>query len=259
MKLTLPAVPAAELVPLQLAQEQKDAIRAAVKSLQQDLAALPFMLDSDGLTHNFAHNVLTVTEGNFVQLAKLVGVDTETAARIEQRHADLRRANMRIRELEGLLGQEQPAGAIQPALKAMCRRLRDWWKLEGFGHVSEIEFGEYSARVKFSCTFIGSKPGLSAPEGATAQEARQLWLDRLQARGIVLLDDDGEQGVRDCGASRDALRKLFRERLGDATIHQFGSRETRADESCLREVEVNIYDLALIRELPVVAAKTIGA
>jgi len=251
MTLEFPVVPAAELVPLELSLEQKDAIRSATKTVQQDLASLPFMLDNDGMTTSFARNVVSVAERHLVELAKLLGVDTEAAERIEQRHADIRRANLRVRELEGLLGQVQPIEAIQPALRTLCEQLNGWWDLEGFGLISEIAFGEYNAKVTFSCSFFGCKPALSAPEGATSKERKALWLAGLQARGFVLMDDGGDKGVKDCPESRDAMRALFAQRLGNAWISQFVSRESRANGSKLVSVEVIIRDLALIRALPV--------
>lgn len=251
MPLEFLEVPAAELVPLELSQESKDTIRTATKTVQQDLAALPFMLDSDGMTTNFARNVLSVAERNLVELAKLLGVETEAAERIEQRHAEIRRVNLRVHELEGLLGQAQPVEAILPALRSLSEQLKRWWELEGFGHVSEIAYGDYNAKVTFSCSFIGCKPGLTAPEGATPKERKALWLASLEARGFVLLDDDGEKGVVDCAESRAALRALFALRLGNAHVRQFISHEIRGQVSRLWQVEVYIRDLALIRQLPV--------
>lgn len=254
MKLTFPISPAADKEPLPFTAEQQAEIRATAKNIQQHLQMIPFFFDNEGLSREMARSVVNLSESDLAKLGQLLGVETESAERIEQRHADIRRANLRVRELEGLLGQAQPTAAILPALRSLSAQLNQWWDLEGFGHVSEIAYGEYNAKVTFSCSFIGCKPELVAPEGATHKERKALWLSSLQARGFVLLDDDGDRGVKDCAESRAALRALFARRLGDAHVSQFVSRETRAQVSCLRSVEVYIYDLALIRELPVPAA-----
>lgn len=254
MKLTFPIVSEADKVPLPFTADQQAAIRASARKVQEHLQMIPFFFDNEGLSREMARSVVNLSESELATLGKLLGVETESAERIEQRHADIRRANLRVRELEGLLGQAQPTTALLPALRGLSEQLNQWWDLEGFGHISEIVYGDYTAKVTFSCSFIGCKPSLVAPEGATHKERKALWLASLQARGFVLLDDDGDRGVKDCAESRAALRALFAQRLGDAHVRQFVSHETRAQVSCLRSVEVYIYDLAAIRELPVPAA-----
>lgn len=253
MKLTFPTVSAADKEPLPFTADQQAEIRAAAKKIQQHLQMIPFFFDNEGLSREMARSVVNLSESDLAKLGELLGVATESGERIEQRHADIRRANLRVRELEGLLGQAQPIGAIQPALHGLHRQLYAWWQLEGFGHLSEVAFGEYSTKVSFSCMFHGVRTKLVAAEGLTRKERLALWLADLQARGFVLLDDEGEKGVKDCPESREAMRALFAQRLGDARIGQFVSRETR-NGSHLVSVEVYVYDLALIRELPVPAA-----
>lgn len=251
MPLTFPTTSAADKEPLPFTKDQQADIRATAKKIQQHLQMIPFFFDNEGLSREMASSVLNVAESDLAALGKLMGVATESAERIEQRHGDIRRANLRVHELERLLGQAQPIEAIQPVLRTLCEQLNGWWDLEGFGHISEIAFGEYNLKVSFCCQFIGCKPHLVAPEGATHKERKALWLASLQARGFVLLDDDGDKGVKDCPESRDAMRALFAQRLGNAWISQFVSRESRANGSKLVSVEVVIRDLALIRALPV--------
>ncbi|WP_409286848.1 hypothetical protein [Pseudomonas guariconensis] len=251
MHLTFPVTPAADKEPLTFTKDQQDDIRASVKKIQQHLQMIPFFFDNEGLSREMASSVLNLSESELAALGKLMDVPTESAERIEQRHGDIRRANLRVRELEHLLGQAQPIEAIQPALRILCEQLNGWWDLEGFGHISDIAFGEYNAKVSFSCQFIGCKPHLVAPEGATHKERKALWLASLQARGFVLLEDDGAKGIKDCPESRDAMRALFAQRLGNSWIRQFVSRESRTGNSTLVSVEVVICDLALISGLPV--------
>jgi len=251
MRLTFPEVAKADQQSLPFTPDQQAAIRAKARQIQEHLQMVPFFFDNEGLTREMARSVLNVSESDMAALGALLGVDTESAARIEQRHGDIRRANLRVHELEKLLGQAQPIEAIQPALQTLTRQVYAWWTLEGFGHVSDMSFGEYAAKVTFSCGFMGCKPKLIVPEGSTRKERLALWLAELQARGFVLMDDDGDKGVKDCPESRNALRALFAQRLPGARISQFVSHETRHRGSVLRSVEVYVYDLAAIRELPV--------
>jgi hypothetical protein len=255
MKLTFPTTSAADKEPLPFTKDQQADIRATVQKIQQNLQMIPFFFDNEGLSREMASGVLNLAETDLATLGKLMGVATESAERIEQRHGDIRRANLRVHELEGLLGQAQPIEAIQPALRTLTRQLYDWWKLEGFGHISDVTFGEYNAKVSFSCQFLGCRPQVAAPEGATRKERMALWLTDLRTRGFVLLDDEGDKGIQDCQQSREALRALFAQRLGGARVAQFVSRESRKG-SHLVNVEVYLSDLAVIRSLPVPPANS---
>lgn len=239
-----------DLEPLSFTPDQQAQVRDAVKKIQQHLAMLPWHFDHDGVSRFVADSAMSVTEFEISKLGKLLGVETEAAAKIEERHGNTRRANMRVRELEELLGKGQTPHAIQPALKGMCDQLNGWWALEGFGHISEISFGAYNLKAQFSCRFFGVKPHIDTPEPVSSKERFKLWLTGLPDRGFMLLEDDGDKGVMDCPDSRQALVKLFAGRLSSATISQFISRESR-NGSQLTGVEVFIRDITQILELPV--------
>lgn len=256
-RLSFPAPIAEERVPLPLTPEQVATVKRLTKEVQQGLATLPWILDqtaegkAEGLTREHARNVMNVVESHLRDLGQLLGVDTEAAQRIEERHADIRRANLEVRRLEQLLGQQMPTEAIQPALYQLGKQLYRWWQLEGFGLVSDITFGEHSMNAKFSCQFYGSKPSIEGGEGLSRPERRAAWLADLQRRGFELIDDDGK-GISDCPQSREALRNLFALRLPGAKIHQFVSREGRHG-SKLVDVHVYLYNLEHIVALPVPA------
>lgn len=249
-----------ERLPMLLTGEQISKIKAAALGARQDLAGLTWFLEqaeqgqSEGLTRETARNVMGVTESKLRDLGQLLGVDTEAAQHIEARHAEIRRANLRIRELEGALGQAMPPEAIQPTLKQLADKLDAWWDREGFGHIRETHFGAWNAKVEFSCRFIGSKPYVPGAEGKPHAERKALWLADLQRRGFVLNDDDGK-GVTDCEASRHALRVLFEQRFpaGGHTIAEFISSEVRG-QSTLSGVKVYLRKLPQILDLPALPA-----
>ena len=240
----------ADQAPLEFTPDRVADIRAAVKNIQQNLAMIPWLFDNEGVSRFAAQSVVGLAESEIARLGKLLDVETEAAEKIEKRHADIRRANLRIRELEELLGQNQAPQAIQPALKNLSRQLHAWWELEGFGHISELAFGEYNLRVRFSCQMMGAKPHIPTPEPLPRKERFKLWLAALQERGFLLLEEDGDKGVRDCPESRQALAELFRRRLSSAAVSQFVSREGRSG-SQLVAVEVYIRDITQVLDLPV--------
>lgn len=236
--------------PIALQPDQVDAVKKAVRKLQEHLAMITWHLDHEGITPGIAKLSLGVVEYDLAALGKLLGVDTQADERIEERHAEIRKANLRIHALEEMIGREQTPESIQPALQVLVKQINAWWDLEGFGLVSDVSFGEYALKVEFSCQFIGCKPIIETTEPLTHKERYKLWLALLQDRGFELVNEEGEKGIKDCPASRDTLRRLFAQRFGRHKITEFRSRETR-EGSKLVGMQVYIYDLGPIMQLPI--------
>lgn len=235
--------------PIAFTADQQEAVKKSVRKVQEHLAMINWHLDHEGISQGVAQLVMGVIEHDLANLGKQLGVSTQANDRLELRHAEIRKANLRIHELENLLGSEQSPETIQPALKVLTKRLNDWWSLEGFGHISDMSFGEYSLKVDFSCQFFGCKPNIGSTEGMSHKERKKLWYEQLEARGFELMEGDGEKGLRDCPATREALRLLFAQRFSRHTIFEFRSRETKKG-SKLVGLHVYIHDLAPIVKLP---------
>ena len=236
--------------PIALKPDQVDAVKKSVRKLQEHLGMITWHLDHEGITPGMAKLCLGVVDYDLAGLGKLLGVDTQADERLEARHAEIRKANLRIHALEGMIGREQTPESIQPALQVLVKQINAWWDLEGFGHISDISFGEYALKVDFSCQFTGCKPIIQSTEPLTHKERFKLWLAMLQERGFELIREDGEKGIRDCPASRETLRALFAQRFGRHQISEFKSRETK-EGSRLVGMQVYIYDLGPIVKLPI--------
>jgi hypothetical protein len=252
-----PKIPPEDQVPLSFTPDQWADIQGLVKNAQQNLSMILYHFANGGVSRFIGGSVLSLVESDISKLGKKFGVETQSEKDIEERHGAMRKANMRIRELEELLGKGQPPEGVQPALKAMCRQLNDWWDLDGFGHISDIAFGEYGLKADFCCQFIGVKPYVVTPEPMSKKERMALWLVQLQERGYVLFqdDEDREKGILDCDQSKNTLRQLFAQRLSSARITKFVSRESRGN-SHLTSVEVYISDITQILSLPVPPSDT---
>ncbi len=250
--LTMDSPSAADEEPLPFTPDQQEEIMIAVKKIQQNLAMIPFHFKNGGVSRFVADSVMNITEFEISNLGNLLGVNTDAETKLEERHGKLRKANMRIHELERLIGQNFNPQAIQPALKTLCQQINGWWDLEGFGLISDLSFGEYNLKAVFSCQFISIRPHIENTEHLPRKERFALWLKQLQAQGFRLLEDSGDKGIQDCEASRQALRDLFARRFDSAFISSFVSRETK-NGSHLTGVEVYIRDITEIFKLPVPA------
>lgn len=205
----------------------------------------------DGLNKELAENALKVSEYQLSDLCQTLGVETHGTREREQRHADLRKANGRIHELEELLGKRQGPEVTQSALKNLYAQLNSWWDLEGFGHIGDVAFQEYGCTVKFSCALFGDFRLIGSDTPVSDQERKALWLESLRERGFVLVQEDREWEIQDCDASRAVLCQLITERIPSASVSRIENFHRRTTNSfTMRSVEVYIRNIADIAQLP---------
>lgn len=244
-------MPEAEGLHIKLDQDKTAVLTQQIKEVTQALSSLLYFLDTEsGLPQGTARDIVSVTEHRFQEIGQILNVPTESNERIEKRSQDIRKANIRIRELETMLGNAQDPQAIQMAIKALSDQLYGWWRLEGFGHVSDLAFGEYNLKATFSCHLFGDFALIGSKTPVSDKERRKLWLDSLRARGFVINQDGREKRVEDCPQTRDALKALFAERLPGASIWKFDGHETKGGSE-MTSVTVVIRRLEEIKSLPV--------
>jgi hypothetical protein len=228
-------------------------LKSKAREVHEAIAILTHFLDQDqALTIEMSSNALRVAEYKIRDIGTLLGVPTEIGAEIEERHQKLREANIEIRSLKDQLGKSQSPELTQLSLRTLERQLRDWWTLEGFGHISEIHFAGYGCRVKLSCHLYGDFPLLDSPTPVSDKERKIMWHNDLRARGFVLLEEDRDPDVVDCDASRKALSDLILARLPSAKIIQVVNHCAGNHGFTIRDVEVIIYNLDDIARLPAV-------
>lgn len=204
-----------------------------------------------------ATNCVKVAEFNLADLCKALGVETDSANEREQRYAELRKANFRIRDLETQIGATLSPEATQHAIKNVAERLNKWWRSEGFGFVHELGFGAYGVcHGNLTCSLNGSFRLLDSDTPVSDKKNKAAWIEGVRERGFELIKDDRDWAIRDCDASRQALIDLVVGRLPSATIFKFENmRRHKADGFVLHHAEVYVHQLAEIMALPVPAAE----
>ncbi|MDF9778895.1 hypothetical protein [Pseudomonas baetica] len=209
------------------------------------------------IPHEAAVSALRSVEYTIQKVGGILKVETQTAADIEERHAKLRTANLRVRELEAQLGQAQTPETTLLALRNLKEQLTRWWELEGFGHVSEVVFEAYGCRAKLSCHLYGDFPLVDSPTPLTDKERKVLWYQSLRDRGFELEISRGDTAIVDNDASRKALAVLIAKRFPSGTIVGIGNVGSRGSSSLtMRDVDVRITNLEDIAALPVQETRT---
>lgn len=240
-----------DLPPIKL---NPDNTAVAIKKVRETQSALVTISEglasAEGLDAGLARNVMYVCEHYMKELGALLGVETDSARDIAQRHALLREANMKVHELEKKLGAGQAPSDVQAGVKHLVECVEKWWRYEGFGHTSESEFGKYGATFGLSCHLFGHFRLIDSATPLSDKEAKAKWYDYLTERGFVLAKNRGEMAVVDCDQTREALRKFIVERIPSARIQSF-ENQGGSEFMMLRKVKIHVQDVAQLAALPV--------
>lgn len=246
----------AEPAEVTLSDDDKAVALREIKDSHFALATVAQALnDGQPGRRELVENCLQVCEYHLADLSRLLRIPSQTAAKLEERHAKLRTANQRIRDLETQLGQAQAPERTQLSLGVLDEQLRGWWQVAGFGHTSEIHFQRYGCEVDFSAHLFGNFRLIKSPTPISDKERRTQWHAALRAQGYVLSEDDinsRDLEVIDCAATRATLTTLFEACLPSAEIRSFKNRRNRNDEFVLDSVSVLIRQFADIASLPAV-------
>ncbi|PVX86440.1 hypothetical protein [Paraburkholderia unamae] len=238
---------------LTLSADQQAVARKKITDLHHAVGTI-YSIVKEGrpLDAGLATNCVKVAEFNLSDLCKTLGVETFSSKEREQRYADLRAANMKVHELEAQLGGTVTPEATQHTLKNMADHLNRWWDIEGFGHISEISFGQYVCKVDFSCSLFGDFRILDSETPVSDKGRKVDWHDSLRDRGFALANEDRDWSLVDNDANRQVLIDLFGARLPSSKVHKFENYSRRKSQDfSLRSVEVYIYKIAEILALPV--------
>ncbi|PFH12727.1 hypothetical protein [Burkholderia sp. JKS000303] len=174
---------------LTLSADQQAVAQKKITDLHHAVGTI-YSIIKDGreLDAELATNCVKVAEFNLADLCKALGVETFSAAEREQRYAELRKANLRIRDLEAQIGATLSPEAAQHAIKNIAERLNNWWRHEGFGYVHELNFGMYGVcRGEFSCSLRGTPWLLDSDTPETDKKTKATWIEGMRERGFELV------------------------------------------------------------------------
>lgn len=196
-------------------------------------------------------NVFYIAESTLSQLSTLTGVQCESTERIEQRFAEIRRANARVHELERLLGEGASAEQTRMAVKALIARASYWWRRDGFGHMRTGHVNEWGGvELNLSCHLFGNFR-LTHSDTPVSDKGRQAdWIESLRARGFVISSEGrSRHNLVDCDESREALIKLITAGIPSAEVRSFNNQAVKS-QLVLRDVVVGINDINDLALLP---------
>jgi hypothetical protein len=246
--------PYAQAEPAILDEDQSAVVRREIGGMLSALHHLSQSLaPGQPVDRNLVYNILYVSESRLTQVGTITGVETNSAAEQERRHADLRKANMRVRELENQIGQADSAEQTKHAVAFLSKKVQAWWRRSGLGHVRDVTFDSWgNMRVALSCTLFGPDSLMDSDTPVSDQVRREAWLASLETAGFVLAAGRGRTGdVVACDASREALECLVKGAIPSATFHRASTRTGRDSVMVYSEVTFFVENLDDVKALPV--------
>lgn len=252
MNRTLPPVPPESDILL-----NPDKTELAIKSIRSIRGCILTVAEAisrgTALSSTLAFNTMFIAEHDLADLCSVMGIETDGRARVEHRNQELRDAYARIAELEQQVGATVTPEAAQLHLANLKAQLNAWWKLEGFGFVSKLEFDGHGCSVSLSCMMSGRRFSSKTP--VTDKQKDELWTDSLRNAGYVLEQEGTQFQVVDCEATRKVLTDLLRKRLPSATVTQFNNRGNfRTNNIILHNVDIYLTDISDLATLPTESA-----
>ncbi|QZN77358.1 hypothetical protein [Paenibacillus sp. DR312] len=207
-------------------------------------------IDTDALSREMAGILPSLIESHFTDISKQLNYESKLTKEKEERHQQIRAANMRVRELERQLGESKPIDGLKEQLRYLASTVSDWWNKYGFHHVSDenfTEYGHYTARFCFMLDHLSMYSDTPVTDKRT-------WKERIQElieEGWDIVFQDGRRSPQlvDNDNNRARLVKLVQSRFPSAKIIK--TRNWRTDDDgvfTFRDVEVYIYDLQDIPE-----------
>lgn len=159
-------------------------------------------------------------------LAKRLGTSIREVNEVDRLTASLRKANLEIHRIESLAGAAVSPSTVQLGITNLANLMRAWWRKEGFGHISNLSFGE-NGSLEAELSFQPSVGMLDmlGEEPVTGRLRAAEHLVSLQNRGYVLYHAaDRHAQVLDCDRTRKAAEANIMERFPSAYIWNMSSR-----------------------------------
>jgi hypothetical protein len=223
----------------------------ALKELSDLFYAAKQMYDwikEDGLSEEMKDTLFSLIESHTAHASKPLGYDSNAAKVIDERYADIRKANQTIHELEKKLSENTQVTGLKELLYAMHSTLYKWWGLQGFNLVTDDSFGFYGYKGRFCLSlyhisFMSRKP-------VTDAKNHKNRLEQMIEEGYEIEEEDREFVLLDTPTNRSKITALVKAKFPSIDIYKWNNWCLHKKEGFqLRDFEAYIRDLSELRAL----------
>jgi len=232
-----------------LTPDEKVVAMKAAKDLIHGSSYIYEMVENDTLTVEMRDNMCSLIDHYTKEICVQLGYDSEAAQRIEERHAEIRKLNGKIHELERQLGEAAPIDTLPKLLQNLKDAVDEWWEKAGMGYIFDFQYSPYgSVNLKFSFSFDHNFSMSSTPVSDKKTKVAQR--NDLEKQGYIFVVDEREHRLMDCDSNRILLQNLLTERFPSITIRYWENRHVHKSSGFslwgIKAVIQNIKDLAIL-------------
>ncbi|MBJ6362124.1 hypothetical protein JFN88_12685 [Paenibacillus sp. MAHUQ-46] len=240
---------------INLNEDQKAVLLKETKDLYFAAQQLHERIKEDKLAQDMSKTLPSLIESYFASIAKLLNYESHLTKEHEERYVEIRKANQRAQDLERQLASSKPIDGLAEQLEGLRKIVYDWWKEEGFRHVSEIGYtGHGSMKVEFSFMLSSGDSSLLCDNPVTDARNKAKKIQQLIDRGFDLepeSENSRSWDVLDTENNRRLLTNMLFQRFPSIVIAKIESwnkgRKIRSDKWTIWRLETYIHDL---RDIP---------
>lgn len=219
-----------------------------IKRTSLALASLLQTSKEEPINGAYVKTLLSLIEMTMASVSRHLGVATQTQVDVDERFSEIYKANGRIRELEGQLGEAMPIDSLAQSVGVLERKFQGWWKASGFGHTIDFMLTGHGAKIVLSGSLFGEHWSTFSETPISDKESRALWVASLIDQGYALAGMDnfklgGDPKLIDCDGNRALIIKLITGKFPSAIITGITNYGQRNNLFVLRQIEVTVRDL----------------
>lgn len=232
-------------------EDQKAVLLKALKDIHFSNSQLHEWVTKDELSEDMSKTLPSLIESYFSEVAKVLNYESHLLSEKQKRYEDIRKANQTIHELKEKLGSSRSVDGLAEQLKHLSGKVSDWWKREGFNHVSEQKFLTYGGfQVEF-CFMLSSRYFRSTSDTPISDERdTQEHIEHLRNMGFEFADFETDRCEKlhliDNQMNRTMLTKLLKERFPSIEINSWDNKcsYSNPDIFTIWHIEAFIRDLS---------------
>jgi hypothetical protein len=238
---------------IQLNQDDKEVCLKTLKDTYFAVKQLHDLVGADKLNEQMKETVPQLVEYHMANVSKILGFDSMSAKKVEEKHAEIRKANQTIRELEAKLGSNNPIEGLKEQLKELSDAFKSWWRSDGFGYVKEAKFTEYG-RFEAELGISFHRSSIFSKKPASERLSQKEWEASLVEKGYQIYQNEngGDKELIDCLENRELLSNLIEERFPSALVDGWVVQRIYEAEGRIYEIHSFKVDISELKDLKIV-------
>lgn len=199
-------------------------------------------IDDNTLEEGYKETLLKNLHNRVIDMLDVLGYETILKKENEERYKEIKSINTENRELRRQLGEKVSNEDMREKLKNLSKITKDWWRKEGFGHISEISYSENGyVKLKLSGHIFDD---YDYDEATGTKKS-----DYLISKGFeVSVESRSGGSVIDNDNNKKLLEQLLLSKYPSSDIVSITNWKSRnSDNYDLRDIEVMIYNLEDIK------------